>query len=136
MSYNFEWLLTVAECETLAEKIKEETDALDVQIVNLQQRQKQLDTNAKEVADEIESTQTQLDSLAVTLPTMPEGKVKKRNLKSQRQLMFQQGNLADKKESLAPGTRLDNQLDLSVAQLVRAEKQVFLDGVLGRKAAL
>ena len=100
MVNNFEWLLTVAECDALALNVKAETDPLDIQIVNLHQRQKQLDTNSKEVADEIAPTQTQLDSLAVTLSTMPEGKVKKRNLKSQRQLTFQQGNLADKRKAL------------------------------------
>ena len=62
--------------------------------------------------------QTHFDSPAVNLPSLPDEKVKKRNLKSQRQLIFQQGNPDAKKESVLPGTRLESQLDLNVAQLV------------------
>lgn len=136
MEYSFELLLTVAECDSMVAKKQDEKSALDVNVLVLQQRQNVLLGNSKELNDEFASNQIQVDSLTSTLATLPEGKVKKNNAKSLRQLNNRQDILTERKESLGGKAVLEVQHDLNKALADQAELVVLLTGLQGRRTQL
>ena len=135
-SYNTEWINTSVQCTELIESATETKSGLDIKIVNLQQKLSNKIAKGPDLTTEYDSNQIQVNSVKSWVDSLPEGDLKDNNLKFLKRLEIRQITLGNQVENYDVVARLETQLDLAIATLIRDEVVAFIAAVEARKTAL
>jgi hypothetical protein len=134
--YEVDEIESVNECDVLIEEAEEEKSVLDTRIVNLIQRQKTVSGTSIDVKAEFDSNKTQLDAVNLALSTMPAGKARDINEKTQKRLEYRQFLLGNRKKSYSVVAKLEIKHELNLCNLQLGEKVAFLTALKSRRTVL